>query len=491
MKFCRQVLLGLLLFPSLALAAPSKKNCAEILSRPVRFAENSTVSKEWLQSMQRRPRSSSQKALDQAVQNSGYKSIALNREVMSKHSASYSHELQQGCVTTQEQSGRCWIFAGNNMLRAALLGEQKVAADFNLSFNHLHFFSMLERANLWISKLETSEAKKTPRKEGVFSSDIGDGGWFTWYQFLVKKYGLVPQSAMMETAGGTNTSMLLNDIQAVLTGAGLQIKRLAERWNVSKAGKYNKTQQSQLLKVRQEAMEKIYTILVTHLGQPPDQFTHEGKQYTPESFRDDFVEFDASEFVVIFNNPRLPYGKTYEIKDAALAVTSEEGPSSTETVLNLPFRRMDQLIQKSVKSGTAVWFATSVSSMLDASPTSPSKPTTGIWHPDLYQGANVYGLSEDDFHYRRVDRMELRLSMPTHAMLITGFDKPDPKSPTVKYKVENSWSQKWADGGFGHMYREWAEIYLDAIVVHRSVLTEKEKQALSAKAKSISSDDFF
>ena len=43
--------------------------------------------------------------------------VALNRQVVTNTDFTFSHWLNDWAVTHQKQSGRCWMFAGLNLLR--------------------------------------------------------------------------------------------------------------------------------------------------------------------------------------------------------------------------------------------------------------------------------------------------------------------------------------------------------------------------------------
>ena len=52
-----------------------------------------------------------------AVTNNDIKSLALNREVLGSTDDIFSFKLETKGITDQKSSGRCWMFAGSNLLR--------------------------------------------------------------------------------------------------------------------------------------------------------------------------------------------------------------------------------------------------------------------------------------------------------------------------------------------------------------------------------------
>lgn len=49
----------------------------------------------------------------------------------------------EGKITNQRSSGRCWLFAGTNVLRLAVIEKFKLDDDFELSQSYLFFYGMM------------------------------------------------------------------------------------------------------------------------------------------------------------------------------------------------------------------------------------------------------------------------------------------------------------------------------------------------------------
>ncbi|MFC2496181.1 MAG: C1 family peptidase, partial [Scardovia wiggsiae] len=66
--------------------------------------------------------------------------------VIARNRNPYSTDLVSDEVTNQKHSGRCWMFAGLNVLRFHL--EKKLNVEnFELSQNFLYFYDKLEKSN--------------------------------------------------------------------------------------------------------------------------------------------------------------------------------------------------------------------------------------------------------------------------------------------------------------------------------------------------------
>src|SRR4051794_23732471 len=81
-----------------------------------------------------------------AVSNGSIDDVALNRRVVNTIDHTFSTQLDHWSATHQKQTGRCWIFAGLNLLRWAA-GNKMDVEDFEFSQNYTMFCDKVERAN--------------------------------------------------------------------------------------------------------------------------------------------------------------------------------------------------------------------------------------------------------------------------------------------------------------------------------------------------------
>ena len=78
--------------------------------------------------------------------------LALDRQVVAGTDPSVSHLLDDWKVTNQKKSGRCWCFAGLNLLRAGARQAMNLK-DFEFSQNYTLFWDKLERANYFLEQV--------------------------------------------------------------------------------------------------------------------------------------------------------------------------------------------------------------------------------------------------------------------------------------------------------------------------------------------------
>ena len=87
--------------------------------------------------------------------------VAINREIVSRIDHSVSTTLDDWKVTNQEQSGRCWLFAGLNLLRVGVMRKCGLK-EFEFSQNYVMFWDKLERANYFLEAvIETADRDVT------------------------------------------------------------------------------------------------------------------------------------------------------------------------------------------------------------------------------------------------------------------------------------------------------------------------------------------
>src|ERR1700743_2856953 len=135
--------------------------------------------------------------------------VAINREIVSGIDHSLSTTLDDWKATNQERSGRCWLFAGLNLLRAGVM-QKTGLKDFEFSQNYAMFWDKLERANYFLEAIiETAGRDLDDRTVAyLLESAASDGGQWNTVAAIVAKHGLVPKGYMPETQSSSNTARL-------------------------------------------------------------------------------------------------------------------------------------------------------------------------------------------------------------------------------------------------------------------------------------------
>ena len=126
--------------------------------------------------------------------------VAINREVVSRIDHSVSTTLDDWKVTNQEQSGRCWLFAGLNLLRLRVMRRSGLK-EFGFSQNYVMFRDKLERANYFLEAIiETANRDLDDRTVAyLLESAASDGGQWNMFTALVASNAPSPKGYMPET----------------------------------------------------------------------------------------------------------------------------------------------------------------------------------------------------------------------------------------------------------------------------------------------------
>jgi bleomycin hydrolase len=235
------------------------------------------------------------------------------------------------------------------------------------------------------------------------------------------------------------------------------------------------TKVAQLQKQKLSMLETVYRILVLNLGVPPTQFTYTMRNdkggvistatYTPQSFRDKFIENDAlTDYVMLMNDPTRPYYKTYQIDYDRQVYEGKDW-----MYVNLPTEDIKEMAIASLKDSTMMYFSCDVAKNMDSQ--------RGLLDANNY---NMGALMGTTFNMTKKQRIESFDSGSSHAMCLMAVDLNSEGKPT-KWMVENSWG---TDRGYkGHMIMtdNWFDEYMFRLVVKKKYVPAKVLDLLKQK----------
>ncbi len=387
-----------------------------------------------------------------AVTKVGILDVALDRDVVTGTDHSVSHLIDDWKVTNQQKSGRCWLFAGLNLLRVGAMSAMNVK-DFEFSQNHIMFWDKLERANYYLNAIvETRDREVDDRTVAhLLGSVADDGGQWNMFVSLVGKHGLVPQSVMPETQSSSETARMNGILRKVLREGAMTLRELDGGDDV-------------LDKARSEIVGVVHRILSVHLGTPPERFDwqwtdkdrkfHRDGTLTPVEFAARYATLPIEEYACLVHDPRAtsPYGRTFTVDYLGNVVG---GPAVT--YLNVEMELLKRLAQEQLVGGEPVWFGCDVGQQMSLD--------LGLWDAALYDYGSIY---DHEFAMGKADRLVYRESLMTHAMLFTGVDVID--GVPRRWRVENSWGDEKGVKGYWTMNDSWFDEYVFEIAVPRRLL---------------------
>jgi bleomycin hydrolase len=391
-----------------------------------------------------------------AVTKTSITAVAANREAVVRANHTFSHLLKAGAATSQNSSGRCWMFAALNTFRLAAANQMNLE-DFEFSQSYLMFWDKLEKANYFLeSILRTLQEPGDGRLIAwLMSCPLQDGGQWDMFVNLVRKYGLVPKTAMPESESSSSSRWMNEHVTHKLRECAWRLRSAYEA----------RTPFDALLDQKAAMLEEIYRMLAIHLGEPPREFLwqwrdkenefHRDGVITPHEFMRKHVPVDLDEMVCLIHCPQAAkeYNTLYTIDYLGNVVGGDP-----VRYLNVEMDVLKQAAVAQIVDGSPVWFGCDVGKMLDRD--------LGVMDLDLFDLGLVYGT---DFQMDKAARLDYGQSLMTHAMVFTGVDLDSPGRPT-KWRVENSWGDKGGDKGFMVMTDPWFDEYMYEVVVDRKYL---------------------
>jgi len=412
-----------------------------------------------------------------AITSTDIDQLALNRAIVIGEDGHFSHRIKTKGVTNQKASGRCWLFAGLNTMRPAVIHDLGLE-EFEFSAAYLLFWDKMEKSNLYFEQvIELREVDRLDREwQLIHDAIVGDGGWWNYVTSLIEKYGVVPVSVMPETNSSENTRAMNGVLKRLL------LSRAAEILEAHESG----SDLARLRELKSDAMAEVYRFLVLNLGEPPAEFTWryqekkkdeasgddkkeddemgrpqvaeegltEPKRYTPMSFYQQFVGDDLSQFVTLYHDPALETGRHFVFHRARNVVGKQE-----MDFVNVSIEMMKGIGVESVKRNLPMWFAVNMG---------PDQSREhGLMEIDLFDYESLFGI---EIPLSKALRSRFHAGASNHAMVLMGVDLEDGRPK--KWLVENSWGEDKGNKGTWTLYDSWFDEHVYTITVHRDLVPD-------------------
>lgn len=377
----------------------------------------------------------------------------LNRSrVQELENRSFNHSVtvDQLPVTNQRSSGRCWLFAATNQLRLNVIQKLNLK-EFEISQAYLFFFDKLEKANYFLDQIVQTRQEPVDSRlvQHLLQSPTEDGGQYSMFINLVRKYGLIPKDLYGDLPYSTTASSKWNSL---LTS---KLREFAQ--DLREPSSKDEVISEKLTSMQRELFQ-IFTIFMDLPPVQPDQeftwsYTDKDKKLhtittTPLKFAQEYAQLDVSKPISLINDPRHEYGRIIEIDRLGNVLGGEK-----VRYLNLDNETLSKLVVDRIKSNKAVFFGSHTPRYMNKK--------FGVMDLQLWNYDAI------GYHLNQSKEARIRYgdSLMTHAMLITAAHVDDKTGKPLRYRVENSWGKDSGKEGSYVMTQEYFQEYSFQIVI--------------------------
>ena len=359
-------------------------------------------------------------------------------------------------IKNQNRAGTCWCYSSLAFIESELLRMGK--GEYDLSEMYLVHNTYLDRAD------------KAVRTHGDVS--FSQGGSFYDVIYGMKTFGLVPEAEMRPGVMYGDTLSNHNELSAVSDAVVAAIAK-------GKLSSLQKDNNNKLL--WKKAIEAIHDI---YLGERPEKFTYNGKEYTPKSFYES-LGLNADDYVSLTSYTHHPFYSSFvlEIQDNWRWAQS----------YNLPIDELMEVFDNAIMNGyTIAWGS-------DVSENGFTRNGIAVL-PDAEKAQELSG--SDMAHWLKMKPEEKKLNTKPqpqkwatqeerqaaydnfettddHGMQIYGIAKD--QAGNEYYMVKNSWGEAGTYKGIWYASKAFVRYKTMNIVVHKDAIPEAIAKKLGLK----------
>lgn len=225
--------------------------------------------------------------------------------------------VKQTSVKDQNKTGTCWCFSTNSFLENEILKKTGKEVDLSEMFVVYHCYA--------------DKAMKHIRMDQKINFE--QGGSTLDVPYVWKKYGMVPEEVYSGLNYGDkkhNHYELIAGLKGYLNGiARMPNRQLSTAW-------YN----------------GFIGILDAYFGKLPEKFSHEGKEYTPETYAAS-LGINIDDYIPFTSFTHHPFNEKFALEVADNWLWGE--------YYNVTMEEMKQIVDNAIKNGYSVAWAADVS----------------------------------------------------------------------------------------------------------------------------------
>ena len=370
----------------------------------------------------------------------------------------FSNEVRLPITSMKDQNaaGTCWCYSTLSFVEAELLRTTGKTYDFSEMFI------------VWNTYMDRAQA--TVRTHGDIS--FSQGGSFYDVLYGMKTFGLVPEAEMRPGVMYGDTLSNHNELTAVSDAVVAAIAK-------GGLSKLQKNSNNELL--WKKAIEAVHDI---YLGERPEKFTYNGKEYTPKSFYES-LGLNADDYVSLTSYTHHPFYSSFvlEIQDNWRWAQS----------YNLPIDELMEVFDNAIMKGYTIAWGSDVSES--------GFTRTGVAVlPDADKAQELSGsdmarwlkmkpeekkLNTKPQPQKWVSQEERQVAYDNyettddHGMQIFGIAKD--QMGNEYYMVKNSWGEAGTYKGIWYASKAFARYKTMNIVVHKDALPKDIAKKLGIK----------
>ena len=332
-------------------------------------------------------------------------------------------------VDNQGSSGTCWCFAGVGFVEAEIL--RMYGKAFNLS-------EMFLVRNAWSEKVA-----KFVRMHG--NNTLSQGGEVCDVLYMINKYGMMPEADYSGKVIGEDRHMH-SEMNEVINGVARAVIKNGNK------------------KISPAYPKAVNGVLDAYLGEVPEDFTVDGKKYTPKSFAEAYpINPDNYIEICSFTTEENYKPCMVEIPDNWIWTPA----------YNMPLDKLMEAVDYALENGYTLGWAQDVSN-----PGFSRKEGVGIVPEDpkdenLWKEIVTEKKVTDEDHQKAYDNWD---AGDDHSMLVVGIAKD--QNGNKYYKIKNSWGEAGPHDGYWYCSEQYLRQYTIFFTLHKDALSKAMRKDL-------------
>ena len=319
----------------------------------------------------------------------------------------------QSSIKNQCNLGTCHLYSWVSLLEHDY--KTSVHADIKIS---THYLSALH----WIRKsLDLLESNSGDEVNVQLGAHIFGSRW------SILSSGIVPDEVWTGS----------RDFQSAPLSAKITeyVKNITARakWEISK-----QTEASQIEKIRKKAKNDVLSVFQNLIGNIPNNFTFQGKEYTPVSFQKTF-----------FPDLSKPITHIIVASDRKAQTTLDQS-SQSYSLISANIDTIESTVRKLLDQGQNVYIGYDHNAQF-------VDVKTGI------MSIGAFELPSGGGPLSREQRSFFKMSSGDHAVQLVGYDYDPKTNRVIKWKLKNSWGEKLGDNGYFHMFNDYFRAFVSSV----------------------------